>query len=335
MIWPHTSHRKGGEKTNGSQCKWVGMTPCLWEKNTWLPCSGKEERAKEEGALWGKGTTHYMHGSVSTNNKHGKGRAIGFLSRKGHKNVPSSLGYHVLIPKRDRIDATSSVEKLHSQSSDANDANDTVELVNQSTPFATNTSSWRIFKWHYSINYVTQYLTSTINSNSHTHISLSPYIYIPISTATSSIWEVNYDLLKIFDEIRMGHEHISWLHLQRIWHVCTCSLCVMLCLLWFLRAIGRMYATTNIGLLATLNHETRIGQWKIHVWLSTLHHLNLLQGLYPNGSKDIIHYWHWQVGAKIEVVVHKQTTYSKCLGCVTCLRRKPRKETPPNGEVTI
>lgn len=84
-----------------------------------------------------------MHGSVSTNDKHGKGLAIGFSSRKGHKNVPSSLGYHVLIPKRDGIDATSSVEKLHSQSSDANDA---VELVNQSTPFATNTSSWRIFK---------------------------------------------------------------------------------------------------------------------------------------------------------------------------------------------
>ena len=37
-----------------------------------------------------------------------------------------------LFPKWDRIDATSSVEKLQSQRSDANDA---AELVNQSTKF--------------------------------------------------------------------------------------------------------------------------------------------------------------------------------------------------------
>ena len=116
---------------------------------------------------------------------------------------------------------------------------------------------------------------------------------------------------------------------------CVHGRCVMLCLIWFSQAIDHMYTTTNIGLLATLNHETRIGHCIIHVWLSALHHLYLFRGLYPNNLKDIVQYWHWQVGAKVEVVIHEQTTYSKCLGCVICLRWKQGKEPPPNGEVTI
>jgi hypothetical protein len=100
MISPHTLHRKGREKTNGGRCKWMEMTPRLSETKHLASFLWERGKSKRGGALWGKGTTHYMHGSVSTNEWTREGALqVGSRLGKDTKNVPSSLGYHVLIPQ--------------------------------------------------------------------------------------------------------------------------------------------------------------------------------------------------------------------------------------------
>ena len=123
-------------------------------KNTWLPSSVKEE--KGSGTLRQR---HFiLHAWLGLHKRWNMGRGSQLASGLG-KDTKTSHHHLGTMSLFTNGTVLMRLQVLKSYNLEANDASGDCQAIHQICPrFPQNTLSWRIFKWHYSINCVTNIL---------------------------------------------------------------------------------------------------------------------------------------------------------------------------------